>query len=43
MVDGNIVISGAENWGEFEFLDALSNVYVTGFGPFYEDQGRYPP
>lgn len=43
VVDGNIVISGAENWGEFEFLDALSNVYVTGFGPFYEDQGRYPP
>lgn len=42
VVDGNIVISGAENWGEFEFLDALSNVYVPGFGPFYEDT-LYPP
>lgn len=42
VVDGNIVISGAENWGEFEFLDALSNVYVPGFGPFYEDN-TYPP
>jgi hypothetical protein len=42
VVDGNIVISGAENWGEFEFLDALSNVYVPGFGPFYENSA-YPP
>lgn len=42
VVDGNIVISGAGNWGEFEFLDALSNVYVPGFGPFYEDSA-YPP
>lgn len=33
----NITITGAENWGEFEFLDALSNVYVPGFGPFYDD------
>lgn len=40
---GNIIITaGAENWGEFEFLDALSNVYVPGFGPFYEDSA-YPP
>lgn len=40
---GNIIITaGAENWGEFEFLDALSNVYVPGFGPFYENIG-YPP
>lgn len=40
---GNIIITaGAENWGEFEFLDALSNVYVPGFGPFYEDS-EYPP
>lgn len=36
---GNITITGAENWGEFEFLDALSNVYVPGFGPFYDDIG----
>lgn len=42
VVDGNIVISGAENWGEFEFLDALSNVYVPGFGPFYENSVYYP-
>lgn len=42
VVDGNIVISGAGNWGEFEFLDALSNVYVPGFGPFYENSA-YPP
>lgn len=42
VVDGNIVISGAGNWGEFEFLDALSNVYVPGFGPFYENI-EYPP
>lgn len=40
--DGNITITGAENWGEFEFLDALSNVYVPGFGPFYEDEGTHP-
>lgn len=40
--DGNITITGAENWGEFEFLDALSNVYVSGFGPFYENEGAYP-
>lgn len=33
----SITITGAENWGEFEFLDALSNVYVPGFGPFYDD------
>lgn len=39
---GNITITGAANWGEFEFLDALSNVYVPGFGPFYEDSA-YPP
>lgn len=40
---GNIIITaGAENWGEFEFLDALSNVYVPGFGPFYEDM-YHPP
>lgn len=39
---GKITITGAENWGEFEFLDALSNVYVPGFGPFYEDSA-YPP
>lgn len=32
---GQITITGAENWGEFEFLDALSNVYVPYFGPFY--------
>lgn len=37
-----IITAGAENWGEFEFLDALSNVYVPGFGPFYEDSA-YPP
>lgn len=36
---GYITITGAENWGEFEFLDALSNVYVPGFGPFYDDIG----
>ena len=40
--DGNITITGAENWGEFEFLDALSNVYVSGFGPFYENKVEYP-
>lgn len=34
---GYITITGAENWGEFEFLDALSNVYVPGFGPFLEN------
>lgn len=32
------ITTGAENWGEFEFLDALSNVYVPGFGPFHDDQ-----
>lgn len=37
---GNITITGAENWGEFEFLDALSNVYVPGFGPFYDDSAH---
>ena len=37
-----IITAGAENWGEFEFLDALSNVYVPGFGPFYENSA-YPP
>lgn len=40
--DGIITVVGAENWGEFEFLDALSNVYVPGFGPFYEDEGTHP-
>lgn len=39
---GNITITGAENWGGFEFLDALSNVYVPGFGPFYEDEVTHP-
>lgn len=38
-----ITITGAENWGEFEFLDALSNVYVPGFGPFWENEPNYPP
>lgn len=40
---GVITITGAENWGEFEFLDALSNVYVPGFGPFWENEPNYPP
>lgn len=40
---GDITITGAENWGGFEFLDALSNVYVPGFGPFYEDEVNHPP
>lgn len=40
--DGNITITSAENWGEFEFLDALSNVYVSGFGPFYENEATFP-
>ena len=40
---GDITITGATNWGEFEFLDALSNVYVPGFGPFYESEAEYPP
>ena len=39
---GDITITGAENWGGFEFLDALSNVYVPGFGPFYENEVMYP-
>lgn len=39
---GDITITGAENWGGFEFLDALSNVYVPGFGPFYEDEVTHP-
>lgn len=39
----HITIDGAENWGEFEFLDALSNVYVPGFGPFGENEADYPP
>lgn len=39
---GVITITGAENWGEFEFLDALSNVYVPNFGPFYRDEAGYP-
>ena len=39
---GVITITGAENWGGFEFLDALSNVYVPGFGPFYRDEAGYP-
>ena len=41
--NGVITITGAENWGEFEFLDALSNVYVPGFGPFWENVPDYPP
>ena len=40
---GGITVAGAANWGEFEFLDALSNVYIPGFGPFYKDEGGYPP
>lgn len=40
---GSITITGAENWGGFEFLDALSNVYIPGFGPFYEDEAIHPP
>lgn len=39
---GDITITGAENWGGFEFLDALSNVYVPGFGPFYENEVTHP-
>lgn len=39
---GDITITGAENWGGFEFLDALSNVYVPWFGPFYEDEVTHP-
>lgn len=40
---GDITITGAENWGGFEFLDALSNVYVPGFGPFYKDEVIHHP
>ena len=39
---GDITITGAENWGGFEFLDALSNVYVPWFGPFYQDEVTHP-
>lgn len=40
--DGIITVVGAKNWGGFEFLDALSNVYVPGFGPFYENEVAHP-
>ena len=36
--DGSITVAGAANWGEFEFLDALSNVYIPRFGPFYDPE-----
>lgn len=35
--DSAIEVKGSAGWGVFEFLDALSNVYVPGFGPFYVD------
>lgn len=44
--DTAIDLEGTADWGEFELLDALSNVYVQGFGPYgaitdYSD-GVYP-
>lgn len=44
--DTAIDLEGTTDWGEFELLDALSNVYVQGFGPYgaitdYSD-GVYP-
>lgn len=44
--DTAIDLGGTTDWGEFELLDALSNVYVQGFGPYgaitdYSD-GVYP-
>lgn len=35
-----IEVTGSAGWGVFEFLDALSNVYVPGFGPFYVDDSK---
>lgn len=32
-----VEVTGSAGWGEFEFLDALSQVYVPKFGPFYEN------
>lgn len=32
--DTAIDLDGTADWGEFELLDALSNVYVQGFGPY---------
>ena len=44
--DTAIDLGDTADWGEFELLDALSNVYVQGFGPYgaitdYSD-GVYP-
>lgn len=44
--DTAINLGDTTDWGEFELLDALSNVYVRGFGPYgaitdYSD-GVYP-
>lgn len=44
--DTAIDLGDTTDWGEFELLDALSNVYVQGFGPYgaitdYSD-GVYP-
>lgn len=38
--DSAIEVTGSAGWGVFEFLDALSNVYVPGFGPFYVDDSK---
>ena len=38
--DSAIEVTGSAGWGVFEFLDALSNVYVPGFGPFYVDHTK---
>lgn len=32
---GFIITTEPLNWGVQEFLDALSNVYIPGFGPYY--------
>jgi hypothetical protein len=44
--DTAIDLGDTADWGEFELLDALSNVYVQGFGPYGEitdySDGVYP-
>lgn len=41
IAQGSVIeVTGSAGWGVFEFLDALSNVYVPGFGPFYVDDSK---
>lgn len=39
IAQGSVVeVTGSADWGEFEFLDAISHVYIPKFGPFYVNE-----